>query len=58
MLKILTFKLFMENLVFLWRYLKINYRESWAVDMESLCVIAGRFVWAIRIDLQILDNGG
>ncbi|CAA7404505.1 unnamed protein product [Spirodela intermedia] len=33
-------------------------RESWAVDMESLCVIAGRFVWAIRVDLHILDNGG
>ncbi|CAA6667692.1 unnamed protein product [Spirodela intermedia] len=29
-----------------------------AVDMESLCVIAGRFVWAIRVDLHILDNGG
>lgn len=33
-------------------------RESRAVDMESLCVIAGKLVWAIRIDLQIVDNGG
>ncbi|XP_078434769.1 exosome complex component RRP45A-like isoform X2 [Wolffia australiana] len=33
-------------------------RESWALDMEALCVISGRFVWAIRIDLHILDNGG
>ncbi|KAI7990279.1 Exosome complex component RRP45B [Camellia lanceoleosa] len=33
-------------------------RESRAVDMESLCVIAGKLVWAIRLDLHILDNGG
>ncbi|KAI7990286.1 Exosome complex component RRP45B [Camellia lanceoleosa] len=32
--------------------------ESRAVDMESLCVIAGKLVWAIRLDLHILDNGG
>ncbi|XP_073049811.1 exosome complex component RRP45A-like isoform X2 [Primulina eburnea] len=33
-------------------------RESRAVDTESLCVVAGKWVWAIRIDLHILDNGG
>ncbi|XP_052292356.1 exosome complex component RRP45A-like isoform X2 [Citrus sinensis] len=33
-------------------------RESRAVDTESLCVLAGKLVWAIRIDLHILDNGG
>uniref|UniRef100_A0A6V7QXP0 Protein ECERIFERUM 7 n=1 Tax=Ananas comosus var. bracteatus TaxID=296719 RepID=A0A6V7QXP0_ANACO len=32
--------------------------ESRAVDMESLCVVAGKSVWAIRVDLHILDNGG
>lgn len=26
--------------------------------MESLCVVSGKTVWAIRIDLHILDNGG
>ncbi|KAK6914490.1 Exoribonuclease, phosphorolytic domain 2 [Dillenia turbinata] len=29
-----------------------------AVDTESLCVLAGKLVWSIRIDLHILDNGG
>ncbi|XP_078441506.1 exosome complex component RRP45A-like [Wolffia australiana] len=33
-------------------------RETRAVDMESLCVVAGRFVWAVRVDLHIIDNGG
>lgn len=33
-------------------------RESRAVDTESLCVLAGRSVWAIRLDIHILDNGG
>ncbi|KAG0470946.1 hypothetical protein HPP92_015492 [Vanilla planifolia] len=29
-----------------------------AIDMESLCVVAGKSVWSIRVDLHILDNGG
>ncbi|CAI9289470.1 unnamed protein product [Lactuca saligna] len=33
-------------------------RESRAVDTESLCVISGKLVWSIRIDLHIIDNGG
>ena len=33
-------------------------RESRAVDTESLCVLAGKLAWAIRVDLHILDNGG
>lgn len=33
-------------------------RESRAVDTESLCVVAGKLVWSIHIDLHILDNGG
>uniref|UniRef100_A0A0E0CLT2 Protein ECERIFERUM 7 n=1 Tax=Oryza meridionalis TaxID=40149 RepID=A0A0E0CLT2_9ORYZ len=32
--------------------------ESRAVDMESLCVVAGKHVWSVRVDLHILDNGG
>jgi exosome complex RNA-binding protein Rrp42 (RNase PH superfamily) len=33
-------------------------RESRAVDMEFLCVVAGKHVWSVRVDLHILDNGG
>jgi exosome complex RNA-binding protein Rrp42 (RNase PH superfamily) len=32
--------------------------ESRAVDMEFLCVVAGKHVWSVRVDLHILDNGG
>ena len=35
-----------------------SFRESRAVDMESLCVVAGKHVWSVRVDLHILDNGG
>ncbi|KAF4386429.1 hypothetical protein G4B88_020249 [Cannabis sativa] len=37
--------------------LKCMCRESRVVDTVSLCVLPGKFVWAIRIDLHILDNG-
>ncbi|XP_052187276.1 exosome complex component RRP45A-like isoform X2 [Diospyros lotus] len=47
-----------EYAVELGRIIDRGLRESRAVDMESLCVIAGKLVWAIRIDLHILDNGG
>ncbi|CAL5437936.1 unnamed protein product [Camellia sinensis] len=47
-----------EAAVELGRIIDRGLRESRAVDMESLCVIAGKLVWAIRLDLHILDNGG
>ncbi|RZC31386.1 exosome complex component RRP45A-like [Glycine soja] len=33
-------------------------RESRAIDTESLCVLSGKLVWAIRVDIHILDNAG
>ncbi|WVZ62011.1 hypothetical protein U9M48_011809 [Paspalum notatum var. saurae] len=36
----------------------IELGRSRAVDMESLCVVAGKQVWSVRVDLHILDNGG
>lgn len=47
-----------ESAVELGRIIDRGLRESRAVDTESLCVISGKFVWSIRIDLHILDNGG
>ncbi|GER46028.1 exosome complex component Rrp42 [Striga asiatica] len=47
-----------EYAVELGRIIDRGLRESRAVDTESLCVIAGKWVWSIRIDLHILDNGG
>ncbi|XWS57367.1 hypothetical protein CRYUN_Cryun09bG0168600 [Craigia yunnanensis] len=47
-----------ESDIELVRIIDRGLRESRAVDTESLCIIAGKLVWAIRIDLHILDNGG
>ncbi|XP_073106094.1 exosome complex component RRP45A isoform X1 [Elaeis guineensis] len=47
-----------ESAIELGRVIDRGLRESRAVDMESLCVVAGKSVWAIRVDLHILDNGG
>ncbi|ONK77481.1 uncharacterized protein A4U43_C02F6980 [Asparagus officinalis] len=47
-----------ESAIELGRVIDRGLRESRAVDMESLCVIAGKSVWAVRVDIHILDNGG
>ncbi|CAM0945708.1 unnamed protein product [Alopecurus aequalis] len=47
-----------EAAIELGRVIDRGLRESRAVDMESLCVVAGKQVWMIRVDLHILDNGG
>lgn len=47
-----------EAAIELGRVIDRGLRESRAVDMESLCVVAGKSVWAIRLDLHIIDNGG
>lgn len=47
-----------ESAVELGRIVDRGLRESRAVDTESLCVLSGKLVWAIRIDIHILDNGG
>ncbi|KAK1291313.1 hypothetical protein QJS10_CPB17g00495 [Acorus calamus] len=47
-----------EAAVELGRVIDRGLRESRAVDMESLCVIAGKLVWAVRVDIHIIDNGG
>jgi exosome complex component RRP45 len=33
-------------------------RETGAVDVESLCVLAGRRVWHVRCDVHVLDACG
>ncbi|XP_047972654.1 exosome complex component RRP45A-like [Salvia hispanica] len=47
-----------ESAVELGRIVDRGLRESRAIDTESLCVVAGKWVWSIRIDLHILDNSG
>ncbi|OIV94952.1 hypothetical protein TanjilG_22149 [Lupinus angustifolius] len=47
-----------ESAVELGRIVDRGLRESRAIDTESLCVVSGKLVWAIRIDIHVIDNGG
>ena len=47
-----------EAAVELMRLLERVVRKSQAVDVESLCVVAGKHVWSIRCDVTVLDHRG
>jgi exosome complex RNA-binding protein Rrp42 (RNase PH superfamily) len=47
-----------DDVDFLCVYIYFFVRESRAVYMEFLCVVAGKHVWSVCVDLHILDNGG
>jgi len=34
------------------------FRDARALDLESLCVSAGRYAWHLRLDVTILNHGG
>lgn len=40
------------------RTLEKAFKNSRAVDMESLCVITGQRVWNIRVDIHVLEDDG
>ncbi|CAB3402537.1 unnamed protein product [Caenorhabditis bovis] len=40
------------------RLLELIIRDSRCVDVESLCIRAGKEVWKIRVDVRILDEDG
>lgn len=47
-----------ENANELARLIERGLRETKAVDLEALCVLAGRKVWSLRVDVHILDHNG
>ncbi|MEM3712038.1 MAG: exosome complex protein Rrp42 [Thermoproteota archaeon] len=47
-----------EESIFLARYVDRSIRESKAVDLSSLCIIPGRSVYSLYVDLYILDYDG
>ncbi|XP_062519156.1 exosome complex component RRP45-like [Corticium candelabrum] len=47
-----------EQTVEINRLLERVLRESRAVDTESLCIVAGKLVWTIRVDIHALDDCG
>jgi len=40
------------------RFMERCFVESRAIDVESLCIVAGEKVWSVRVDLHVLDSGG
>eukprot|EP00889_Picochlorum_renovo_P006284 jgi/Picre1/33314/NNA_008638.t1 len=40
------------------QFIERSFRESKAIDLESLCVQAGRRVWHLQVDLKILNDDG
>ena len=40
------------------RLLERSIRESRTVDVEALCLVAGEKVWAIRVDVLVVDDAG
>ncbi|KAG2450140.1 hypothetical protein HYH02_000243 [Chlamydomonas schloesseri] len=47
-----------EDAIQVARLIERGLRQSGAVDQEALCVVAGRKVWALRVDCHVLDHGG
>lgn len=40
------------------RTLDNTLRRARALDLESLCILAKRLVWALRVDVHFLDHDG
>ena len=40
------------------RMIEKCFRDARALDLESLCVSAGRYAWHLRLDVTILNHGG
>lgn len=47
-----------EAAVLMMRQLDRAIRKSQAVDVEALCVVAGKHVWSVRCDVTVLDDRG
>jgi exosome complex component RRP45 len=47
-----------EAAVELMRMLERALRKSQAIDVEALCLVAGKHVWAVRCDVTVLDHCG
>ncbi|KAK9855752.1 hypothetical protein WJX84_012202 [Apatococcus fuscideae] len=47
-----------ERAIELARLIERGLRDSRAIDLEALCVLAGRKVWMLRVDVHVLDHDG
>ena len=46
------------RMVELGRFLERSFKESKAIDLESLCVQSGRRVWHVQVDVTLLNDDG
>jgi exosome complex component RRP45 len=47
-----------DDEILLNRMLEKVLRGSRALDTEGLCIVAGKMVWSIRVDVHVLDMDG
>ena len=47
-----------DDMVHVGRVLERAVRQSRAVDTEALCIVPGEKVWAVRVDVHVLDDAG
>ncbi|KAJ3057299.1 Exosome complex component RRP45 [Rhizophlyctis rosea] len=47
-----------EEEVLISRLLEKALKRSRAIDTEGLCIVAGEKVWAVRVDIRVLDHNG
>jgi exosome complex component RRP45 len=47
-----------EFAIELGRVVERGLRESKAIDPEELCILAGKKVWQVRVDIHVLDHAG
>ncbi|KAI9092148.1 ribosomal protein S5 domain 2-type protein [Phlyctochytrium arcticum] len=47
-----------EEEVLVSRLLEKALKQSRAIDLEGLCIVAGEKVWQLRVDLRVLDHEG
>jgi len=40
------------------RLVERSLKTARAIDLESLCILTGRKVWSLRVDIRVLDHGG
>ena len=47
-----------EAAIELMKLLERALRKSQAIDVESMCVVSGKHVWSVRVDVTVLDHRG
>ena len=52
------FSFFCAAAIQICRTIERTFRDSGAIDTESLCILAGSKVWAVAVEMTVLDHSG